>query len=354
MVTGTSENLHTAANASLIAVNHTPVVASYGQPAVEYRAIRESVGLIDLSALGKLRVSGEDRARFLNGMLTQPIVGLGRGQGIHACLTTAQGQTLADMFVYNTGDFFLLQTEPGLATKVHQALDRFLIADDVRIEDVTDAYAVLRLMGPDTPGVIADTLRGEPVASSSLAFGNHTIGDVACTAACRPLADLPGFDVLCGAADAASVWSALLDAGARATGWDALETVRIEEGLPRYGTDVDERSMPLEAGLAHTVDFGKGCFVGQEALAKMHNLGQPRRSLVGLLLDSDAPRDPDSTVVADGREVGRVTSSVRSPRLSRAIALASIRRGFHVPGQIVALDDGTTAQVVALPFAPPE
>jgi folate-binding protein YgfZ len=354
MVTGTFENLRTAANVTRIEVNGTSVVSSYGQPAEEYNAIREGAALIDLSTLGKLRVSGEDRARFLNGMLTHAIVGLRRGQGVHACLTTAQGQTLADMVVHNTGESFVLQTEPGLATKVHQALDRFLIADDVRIEDVTEEYAAFRLIGPDSPSVIADAFRGEAIASSALAFENHTIGDLACTVACRPLADLPGFDIRCEATGAAGVRSALLDAGARAAGWDALETVRIEEGLPRYGADVDERTMPLEAGLTHTVDFGKGCFVGQEALAKMHNLGQPRRGLVGLLLDSDAPRDPGSTVVADDMEVGWITSSVRSPRLSRTIALASIRRGFHDPGQIVALDDGTTAQVVTLPFVPPE
>ena len=350
MVTETRENLHAAADAMLIEVNGAPVVSSYGQPAVEYTTIREGAGLIDLSAIGKLRVSGEDRARFLNGMLTQAIAGLDRGQGVHACLTTAQGQTMADMFVYNTGESLLLEMEPRLAAKVHGALDRFLIADDVRIEDVTDAFAAFRLIGPDTPGVIADVLPGEAVASSPLAFENHTMGDVACRVTCRPLANLPGIGVRCEAADAAGVWSALLAAGARAVGWDALETVRIEEGLPRYGADVDERSMPLEVGLTHTVDFGKGCFVGQEALAKMHNLGQPRRYLVALLLDSDAPGDPGSTVVADDREVGWVTSSVRSPRLSRAIALASIRRGYHDPGQIVTLDGGTTAHVVALPF----
>jgi len=146
---------------------------------------------------------------------------------------------------------------------------------------------------------------------------------------------------------------ALTEAGATPAGWAALDAVRIETGIPAYGADVDERVMPLECGLADTVDFDKGCFIGQEALAKMHNRGQPRRHLVGLLVDSAEPLPAGAAVLADDKDIGWVTSSILSPGLERVIALASVRRGFESPGMALTVPDGVPCRVTTLPFVDP-
>ena len=343
-------SVHEAAGAVFTRAGDSEISRHYGDPESEYCAVREGVGIADRSARGKLLVTGSDRARFLHGMVSNRVEGLGEGEGNYAALTDAQGHTLTDLWVHNRGDAFLLETEPGLQEKLYGSLDRYLIADDVKMEDVTASRAVLGLQGPGATELAAGVLEGFPgdLPEQHTAMCAFNGAEVAVTA--RTYTGEPGCDLWIGPEAAGALWKGLVEAGGRPVGFDALEVLRVEAGIARYGADIDERVMPLEAGLAHAVDFDKGCYIGQEAIAKMHFRGKPRRYLIGLQVESDTPPASGTPLLADDKAVGWVTSSVRSPTLGRVVALASIRRGFQEPGQAVSLEGETRAEVVALPF----
>ncbi len=339
-----------AAGAVFERIDGRAAAAHYGDAASEYASVREAVGLVDRSDRGHLLVSGSDRVHFLHGMLSNTVQGLETGGGNYATMTTPRGQTLTDVWVYHRAEGFLLETEPGLQEKLMASLDKFLIADDVDIKDVTGEQALLGVHGRASRALIARVL-GE--VSADLA-DCHTVvramdgADVSVTA--RSYTGEPGYDLRITADRAPHLWDALISAGARPVGIRASEALRIEAGIPRYGVDMDERVVPLEAGLYHAVDFAKGCFIGQETIAKMHNLGKPRRYLVGLRLETETV-PPAETPLRDGeKQIGWITSSLRSPALGRVVSLASVRRGYEQPGRFLSVDGGGRAEVVELPF----
>lgn len=324
------------------------VVRDFGDSAGEYGATVRDVGLADRSARGKLRVTGADRAQFLHGMVTNTVVALAPGEGNHTALTDPKGNTQADLHLFNRGEEIFLETEPGLHLAVAAFLDRFLIADDAEIEDVTDDWSILGIQGPGSIRVLS-SLGVEPPAELHGSVGIAT--SAGSWVASRAYAADLGFDIWVPPAEAGAVWTRLVEAGARPSGYDAFELRRIERGHPRYGLDVDDRAVPLEAGLADTVSFTKGCFIGQEVLAKMRNLGKPRRYLIGLRVESEEP-PPAGTPIFDGdREVGSVRSSARSTAIDGTIALASVRRGSETPGRSLRLGELGRATVSELPFS---
>ena len=350
MTVTTLRSAKLSAGAVFERIGGTEAAAHYGDAASEYETVREAAGLVDRSDRGHLLVTGSDRARFLHGMLSNTVEGLESGAGNYATMTTPRGQTLSDVWVYHRAEGFLLETEPGLQAKLTASLDKYLIADDVHITDVTGIQATLGLHGPGSRALIARVL-GE--VSSDLA-DCHTVvrglgrADVSVTA--RSYSGEPGYDLRIEAVNALRLWNVLTAAGARPVGTRAMEALRIESGIPRYGVDVDERVVPLEAGLHHAVDFTKGCFIGQETIAKMHNLGKPRRYLVGLCLEADTVPPPETPLRDGEKQIGWTTSSVRSPALGRVVSLASVRRGYEQPGQFLSVDGGGRAKVVELPF----
>ena len=339
-----------AAGAVFERIGGLEAAAHYGDPASEYAAVREAEGLVDRSDRGHLLVTGSDRARFLHGMLSNTVEGLETGAGNYATMTTPRGQTLSDVWVYCREEGFLLETEPGLQTKLMSSLDRYLVADDVRITDVTGLQATFGVHGPGSRALIARVLGEVSTDLAECQTVVRTLGRTEVTVTARSYSGEPGYDARIEADGALRLWNELISAGARPVGTQAMEALRIESGIPRYGVDLDERVVPLEAGLHHAVDFTKGCFIGQETIAKMHNLGKPRRFLVGLRLEADTV-PPSETPLRDGeKQIGWITSSVRSPALGRVVSLASVRRGYEQPGLSLSLECGGRAEVVELPF----
>jgi folate-binding protein YgfZ len=312
-----------------------------------YLAVREAAGVTDRSSRGKVAVTGADRAGFLHGLLTHEVVGLSKGGGNHACITDPRGATQADLHVYHWGDRFVLETEAGLQGPVMAFLNRFLIADDAALTDVTDDFAIVGVHGPKAVDIVAS--RGGKLPSLPLHHHHEgEVGGVPVRIVRRGYTGQPGLDLWTTPDAAPHLISEMVAAGARKVKEEALETLRVEAGVPRYGHDLDASVAPPEGGLPHTGSYSKGCFIGQEMLAKMHNLGKPRRYLVGLLVPGDPPA-PGTPLLSGDEEVGKTKSSVRSPRLG-AIALASVRRGSEVPGGALALPDGRGAVVTSLPF----
>jgi tRNA-modifying protein YgfZ len=325
---------------------HEPL--QYGDKALEYQTAKNGAGIIDRSLRGKLRLTGKDRARFIHGMVTNTVEGLGEGAGNHAALTSVKGQTFLDLWVSNLGDCLWLETEPAYQTKLNETLDRYLIADDVVITDETDAWVILGVVGPKADEVVNVVFcGGDPLPEHYTKEIEWAGTPVWITR--RSIFGGAGFDIRSSVSVGGAVWQALLDAGGTPIGSEMQEILRVEAGTPRCGVEIDESVAPLEAGLSDTVDFDKGCYIGQEVIAKMHFRGKPRRYLVGVEVDGDEILEPNTDIVAENNTVGRITSCVYSPQLDRVIALAIVRRGMHDVGQCLQVGD-IAVKVVVLPF----
>ncbi len=323
-------------------------MSSHRDMETQYRAVRENAGIFNRSKRGKVRAEGADCLRFLHGMVTNTVESLAENEGNYAAVTSARGQTLLDIWVHRLQNCIYIETEPGLATKLIETLDRYLIADDVALSDESDAWAILGVQGPSAHELIGRVIGR--VSTDLLEHHTvvHAFDGIPIWITARSYTGEPGCDLRIAQDHADSLRRALVKAGGTPIGWQVGEILRVEAGIPRYGAEIDESVVPLEAGLNHAVDFDKGCYIGQEVIAKMHFRGRPRRYLTGLLLSVNTP--VNGNIIVNDKTVGRITTCVKSLHLNRVIALAIIRRGFHEAGQRVLLDDGSEAEVVNLPF----
>lgn len=284
-----------------------------------YDALRERAAWLDFSDRGKIKVTGEDRARLLHAMTTNHIQQLAPGQGCYAYFLSAQGRILADVNVFCRPDHFLLDTEPETREKVYQHLDKFIIADDVTLEEVTAETATIALEGP-LSGDILSTLQApvpeEPFAN--LEWGTRLIARLS-------YAGGLGYTLLAPASERDELIGQLESAGASAAGQDAFEIVRIEHGKPRYGRDLSERFLAQEANQPHALHFSKGCYLGQEIVERVRSRGQVHRVLERLELDVSAPPAPGTKLQVNGKDA-EITSSAFSPAKDSVVALGYVRK----------------------------
>jgi len=321
-----------------------------------YQAARQSAGLIDRSDRGRLVVSGKDRAAYLHGLLTNDVAVLKPGEGCYAAYLTQQGRMIADLWVYELGDLMLLSMSRDVKDTVLARLDQFIFTEDVQLGDVSETFASVAVVGPGAAAAIAGLLTGAPLEGLA-GLSDH--GNLRAQFAGQPAIVLrvsdtgePGFDLVVVASQEASLRAALLAAGAADVDAAAAEALRIEAGVPKFHRDMNEETIPLEAGIeSRAISLTKGCYVGQEVIIRVLHRGHGRvaRKLVGLTLDGAVVPPPGAVVERDGRDVGRVTSSTASPALKRPIALAYVHRDFVDPGTTLAVA-GAAAVVTALPF----
>ncbi len=309
----------------------TPLVSSY-------RVLKEGAGLLDRSESGKLALTGPQAAEVLNGQVSNEVEALEPGSGVYAALLTNKGKMLGDLRVLNTGSELLLLTERVALQPLFDALRRGAIGWQAELHKRTLQQALFSVIGPQARSVTGDVDAVEH-ANRRIELGGAAVLLVA--------TDL-GVDVVCAAEDAERVRRALVEAGAVEVDEAAAEIVRVESGRPRYGVDLDDGTIPQEAGLnERAVSFTKGCYVGQETVARLHWRGKPNRHLRGLRFSS--PVAHGATLSLGDREVGRVTSVVDSPEFG-VIGLALVRREAVV-GDTVAVSDGGSAVVADLPFS---
>ncbi len=319
-------------------------MASIDTLAPDYRTITETCGLFDRSERGKLALTGRDAASFLQGQVTNDVEGVAAGDGCYAAFLTPKGKMLGDLRILATGEELLLDTERVALQGLFNMIRRFSIGYDVELHKHTLERGLISLIGPDA-AAIAGAL-DLPAHEHA-----HALLSVAGTGArTRAIRTDVGVDLLCDAADTDALRSALEDAGAPAVAAAAVECLRVEHGRPRYGIDLDDSVIPQEAGLnERAVSFTKGCYVGQETVARLFYRGKPNRQLRGLRLS--APAELGDSLTFEGRAVGELTSVAESPRFG-PIALALVRREAP-PGTTVAVAaDGRalSAEVVELPF----
>ena len=309
--------------------------------AASYRTLTEGCGLVDRAGRGRLALTGADRREFLHGQITNDLEGLEPGPGCYAALLTHKGKMLSDLRVLDLGDELLLSCERAGLQELFNMIRRYKLGSDVELHKRTVEMGELSLIGPQARRVAgADALGPAEHDNLRAEIGGRPVVLVA--------TDL-GVDVFCDAESTEAVRAALLAAGATEAGEAAAELVRVESGRPRYGADLDDGVIPQEAGLnERAVSFTKGCYVGQETVARLFYRGKPNRHLRGLRLS--APVEPGTPLRLGEKEVGRVSSAVVSP-VHGPIGLALVRREA-APGSTLAAGDGeVSAEVVELPFA---
>jgi folate-binding protein YgfZ len=324
-----------------------------GIGSAEYRILIEGCGLLDRSERGKLALSGPGAVEFLNGQVTNELMTLRPGEGCYAAFLTHKGKMLGDLRILALGEDehrapseLLLDTERDTLQALFDMIRRYKVGFEVELHKRTLERGLLSLIGPEAARIAgADRSEIGQLADVEHANASVEIGGVAALAVRTDL----GVDLICEAADTEALSSALRARGAEPVSEQAAECLRVERGRPRFGVDLDETVIPQEAGLnERAVSFTKGCYVGQETVARLHYKGKPNRHLRGLRL-SEPAASGDELRLGD-RPLGRLGSVAASPRLG-AIALALVRREAE-PGAVVSVGErGASAEVVALPFA---
>lgn len=331
--------------------------AADGEARAEYELVRGGgAALFDLSERGRLELAGAEAVPFFNGMVTNDVAKLADGAWMEAALPNPQGRLLALLRVARLGETFVVDTEPQTAARVRQHLERFTLAGDFRLRDLSEGQSLLSVQGAAAARVVGEALGAEAAAVGPQRAARVSWRDAHVLVMRASHTGEDGYDLSCETGQTAALREALTAAGARAAGADALEVLRVEAGIARYGVDGDDTNVVLEVAPAEAVSFTKGCYAGQEIIARIHWRGHVAKRLAGLLLEGADAAAPGSKVTSgDGaREAGRVTSSVYSPRLGRAVALAVVKYEFLAPGTElrVSADGGEAraARVAELPL----
>jgi folate-binding protein YgfZ len=353
---------HHGLNARFAELSGAEIVNDYGDWAAEHAALRQGAGVIDLSFRSRLCLVGADRVSFLHGQVTNDVKKLRVGEGCYAAITNAKGKMEGDLNIFALADELLLDFEPGLAGKISARLEKFIVADDVQIVDASPHYGLLAVQGMKSAEAVRalNLFPGIPTQQlGSIKISDATLGEIYLVNHSRLGAG--GFDLFVPNNSLGAVADKLIAAakhsGGRAVGWTAFETARIENGIPQFGADMDETNIPLECGIeSRAVSYQKGCYIGQEIINRIHSVGHVTRELRGLRLADDLKILParGDKLFFNGKEIGFVTSAVKSPLLGANIALGYVRREANQIGNKLALRTAlceSPAKIVELPFA---
>jgi folate-binding protein YgfZ len=335
-----------------------------------YEIAHQRAGIVDRSTRGTVQVTGADRVSFLHGLLTNDIKALVPGRGCYAAWLTPQGRMITDVRVLVSDERILLDVRAVDASTIARRLERLVFSEDVQLSDLTSDMTQMRVLGPRAPQAVIDALEAliaRPVPMKGDELGqwtdyqssNFSFEDGQALIVRNDDLGVAGYDIyLAGrrhVAAAGEMRKSLQQQGVEEIDHETAETLRIEAGRPLFGVDMDEETIPLEAGIEdRAISFSKGCYVGQEVIVRVTSRGHGRvaRRLVGLTLDGPRVPPHGDPLFADEREIGRVTSATQSPTLGRPIALGYVHRDFTEPGTRVMVGrDGSAAAVVTpLPF----
>ncbi|HTH49833.1 MAG TPA: aminomethyltransferase family protein [Candidatus Limnocylindria bacterium] len=353
--------VHAALDARFTEVNGHEVAADYGDWLAEHAALRTAAAVSDLSFRGRLCLTGEDRIRLLNGQVTNDVKTLAPGTGCHAAFCSPKGRLVADAYIYALPQELLLDFEPGLTAPLLQRLEHHIVAEDVQVVEVAPYYGLFTVQGPQAAEVVGKLGLFPELPSQSLAFASAsdpTLGELYLMNHAR--AGFTGFDLFVPTDALAAVLDKLVAAakevGGRLAGFTALEAARFEAGIPRFGIEMDETHLPPEAGLERdAISYTKGCYTGQETIARIRTYGQVTKALRGLRLADELAILPvkGDKLVKDGREVGTIMSALKSPATGHHLALGYVRKECNGVGTGLTLRTAageSAARIVAVPF----
>jgi folate-binding protein YgfZ len=324
--------------------------ACFGDPHQELAALRNGCGVYDLGYRAKISLSGSDRVRWLNGMVTNNIRDLAVGRGVYAFLLNPQGHILGDLYAYNRGESITVDTDCSQLDKVLVTFEHHIIMDDVAVANVSEQFTSLGLAGPKSREVLMATGFDLP-EMQSLQLEDVNWQGVNCTLARGEDEQHASYEIWLAPDNVRQLWDALLAEGATPVGAEVVEMQRVVSGIPLYGVDIRERDLPQETEQARALNFNKGCYVGQEIVERIRSRGAVHQKFAGFLAEGRAQIPGGTKITAGEKEVGEITS-VASLCLAdgeKTVALGYIRRELGVPGREVTIGSAKAA-VIALPL----
>ncbi len=310
----------------------------------QYDALTKGVALVE-RPFGRLRCTGEDSLDLLNRLSTNSLMDLPAGSGAHTVLTSNKGRIVDVIFVLRRADHLLLLTGGGNETTVAEWIDFYTIIEDTEVEDVTPVTSSVSLMGPGAVGLLASLAGPDAAPAQNEELTEAVIDGVRAAAIRRDMGAIPAFDLIASEADAQTLREAVTEAGACPAGRDALELARMEQGTPAFGAELGEAYNPLEAGLQHMVSYTKGCYIGQEVIARLTTYDKVQKRLARLEWPSDAEIDAGAKLMMDGRQAGVVTSAIRDPRTGTGLGLGYVRKALSDPGTRLTSEPGIHVDV---------
>jgi folate-binding protein YgfZ len=330
----------------------TQVPGDYGDVRAEFAALTSGCGIYDLGGRAKIKLTGSDQVRWLNGMVTNNIRDLAVNQGVYAFLLNPQGRILGDLYAFNRSGSLLLDTDQSQLEKLLAIFDKYIIMDDVEVANVSDQLTAIGIAGPNTREVLKAAAIELPELKP-LQFVDLIWQNLQLTIVRTDHPSVEAYEFWLGPENVSVVWDALVKAGAKPAGSAAVELLRITAGLPRYGQDIRERDLPPETGQDRALHFAKGCYVGQEIVERIRSRGAVHRQFAGFEAseNSAALPAPGTKIQVDGKDVGEITSAASLPTANggRSVALGYIRREVGTIGKQV--NAGETEFIVAkLPF----
>jgi folate-binding protein YgfZ len=345
--------LHEAAGAKLGEYFGCELPARFTEPSEEYRFARETAAVADKNYRAFFNFTGPDRTRYLNAVLTNNIRDLQPGQGNTSLLLNPQGHILAELDTYAMADSLLVVTHAMIRERTTATLEKFIIMDDVTMEDVTDQLGTISVEGPATAQIVANL--GAPLleALSELGHVETHVSGIACRVVRRSPGRVPGAEFIARREDLPKLWQALVEAararGGGPIGYEALNSLRLEEGIPWFGYDFDDTVIPHEAGVEQShISYTKGCYTGQEIVERVRSRGHVNRRRVGVAFTGDGIPAAKTPLLAGGAEVGSVTRAGFSCALGRPIGMAYVRREHNLSGSRLTWSGGD-AEVIDLP-----
>jgi folate-binding protein YgfZ len=328
--------------------------ARFGDPQDEFSALLTGCGTYDLGFRVRIQVTGSDRVRWLNGMITNNIRDLAVGHGVYAFLLNPQGHILGDMHVFNSGDALLVETDRNQVDQIASTFDHYIIMDDVDLKNLGESETAIGVAGPKARQVInAIGIEVPEIATLQVITPKCT-----CDCDCVKCTVIRGedtpqeiYEIWFNAKDALKTWQTLIAAGAAPVGSEALELQRIVSGVPLYGVDIRGRELPQETGQMRALNFNKGCYIGQEIVERIRSRGNVHRRFAGFVTDASSKITAGEKILFGGKEVGGLTSAavLRTEHGERSVALGYVRREAGLPGTQVLIADAT-ATVVSLPM----
>ncbi len=324
--------------------------ARFGDPQAEFAALRTGCGVYDLGFRAKISLTGGDRVRWLNGMVTNNIRDLAAGHGVYAFLLNPQGRILGDLYAYNRGESIVVDTDRSQIEKILATFDHYIIMDDVEVSNLSEQVTAVGIAGPKSRAVLEAAGIAIPQTQPLEVF-TPRCDCLECTVVRAEDAQHESYEIWIASKDVRKLWQALVESGAAPVGSEALELHRIVSGVPLYGVDIRERDLPQETEQARALNFNKGCYVGQEIVGRIRSRGAVHRKFGGFLAEENSGIAPGTKILAADKEVGEITSAA-SPVFAggtKTVALGYIRREVGVPGREVMI--GTSKATVAqLPF----
>ena len=339
-----------AAGAKFAERNGCALAESFAGFETEYAAARDAVALFDTSWHASYALTGPDRVRYLNAIVSNNVQTLEEGRGLPALLLSPQGRILAELEIFRRLEELFVRTHASLRQRTRETLEKYIIMDDVELNDVTDERASFAIEGPRAAAIVEQACGVKLGTLPALAIRDVHIEAAFCQLVAKSHFGQPGAEFIGATGAIRSLWPKMLEAvlahDGAPIGMAALDALRLEAGMPWFPADFNDTVIPHEAVLENShVSFAKGCYTGQEIVERVRSRGQVNRRRVRLKFSSAAPPATATRLLADGKEIGLVTSSAYSPAAKTSIGMGYVRREYSAPGSALQWEGGT-AQVI--------